>query len=595
MIFQFQVLGFIILFILVISYYMGCDKYRKKEKSFKYLLLVTYINQLLYICTYIAIQMSHQEILYGKLYLISVLAIYIGYIYYYLSNAIKEKYQGTLLKTNNNKLKWGLIAFNIFHTLIIFASNFNIISDKINYQAPIFMYFIIFYLIIGGIILLSTTKQIHPRKTFHLWIIYLISILAIVLQNTLPNLPIINIGIVLITLYLYITLENLDTKELEILKLERDYNAKQNIDKVAFLKNISHEIRTPINTIDGFSQIILESNDIEEIKNDISDIRLASKDLMDAINGMIDLSIIESGELQIIYENYNVYEMLENIINITNSKLKDKKVELETNISEDIPEILSGDSERISQVILNILKNSIKYTEEGTIKFQIETIKSKTTCRLKITIEDTGKGMKLEDLENIFNQNQEERKGLGLVVSKYLIDLMGGSLETSSIYGKGTKTIITLDQKIISEKQSETSNKKRTIKPFSAEGKRILIVDDNKLNVKVAKKLLDPYKVEIEEASSGKECLDIMDKDTKFDLILMDDLMPEMSGSETMNILKKIQRVDGFYIPVVVVTANAISGQKEKYLEMGFDDYLSKPIERYELDRVLKKYLKGKK
>ena len=217
-------------------------------------------------------------------------------------------------------------------------------------------------------------------------------------------------------------------------------------------------------------------------------------------------------------------------------------------------------------------------------------------CRLKITVSDTGRGIKKEDLSTIFeSKTKKEGMTLGLVVSKYLLDLMGGSIEVESIYRTGSKFIVTLDQKIISTRETEKISRKRVLKPFKATNKRILLVDDNKLNLKVATKLLAPYEVEVVEAGSGQECLDILEKDTSFDLILMDDLMPEMSGTECLDIIKKIERVDGYYIPVVVLTANAVSGMKEKYLNSGFEDYLSKPIDKYALDRILKKYLKGKK
>lgn len=151
---------------------------------------------------------------------------------------------------------------------------------------------------------------------------------------------------------------------------------------------------------------------------------------------------------------------------------------------------------------------------------------------------------------------------------------------------------MTIDQKVLEDTKLENALKKKKVVPFKASDKKILVVDDNKLNLKVARKLLEPYQVQVVEANSGDECLDIIDRDTNFDLILMDDLMPQMSGTETLDILKKIQRVDGYYIPVVVLTANAVSGMKEKYLNLGFEDYLAKPIERYELHRILKKYLK---
>ena len=167
---------------------------------------------------------------------------------------------------------------------------------------------------------------------------------------------------------------------------------------------------------------------------------------------------------------------------------------------------------------------------------------------------------------------------------------MDGKIDVQSKENEGTTFTITIDQKNTSE--IETVKEKKSLKTFSAEGKRILLVDDNKLNVKVATKLLESYKVDITEANSGKECLDILEKDNNYDLILMDDLMPNMSGTETLEILKKIERIEGYKIPVVVLTANAVHGMKEKYINKGFDDYLAKPIDKYELNRVLNKYLK---
>ena len=362
------------------------------------------------------------------------------------------------------------------------------------------------------------------------------------------------------------------------------------IDKYAFLKNLSHEIRTPINTIDGFSQVILESDELKEIKEDVKDIRVASHELIDIINSMIDLSIIESGNLEIISDNYNVYDMFENIKNITNSKLKDKKVSFKYEIEEDIPEVLLGDAERISQVILNLVGNAIKFTEKGSITLNVTSVKSVGKVRLIIKVIDTGIGFKKEELLHVFDKKDDN--SIGLVLSNHLINMMNGKIDVTSIYNEGSTFTITIDQKVIAEKEDNNKKEKNT-KPFKATGKRILLVDDNKMNLKVATKFLEPYSVEITEASSGKECLDILDKDINFDLILMDDLMPNMSGAETLDIIKKISRIDGFYIPIVVLTANATSGVKEKYLNIGFDDYLAKPLDKNELNRILKKYLKG--
>lgn len=589
MIFQFQILGILTLFILTITYYMKWDSsYNKTE--YKYLLLQTYISQLLYIATYISIKINYNEVLYAKMYLISILCIFTSLMYYYIIN-IKQNH---LEEKQEKKLNLFFIIMNIFHSVLILISNFDINLYNIDYQRPIFMYFIILYLTISGIILFINIKKIISNKKIHLLIIYFISIISILLQGALSNVAVINSSIVFIVLYLYILVENLDNKKNEQLILEKEYMKKNNINKEDFLRTLSHEIRTPINTIDGFSQMIEECDNIDEIKDDLIDIRGASSELMEVINGMIDLSIIESGELKIINENYDVYDMFDSIVEITKSKLRDKKVDFNVLISKELPQILYGDSERISQIILNVLKNSIKYTDTGSIKLEVSSIKSKSKCRLKINIEDTGRGIKKDELDKILISKFEDKKGLGLSISKHLLDLIGGFIEIESTCGVGTKVDITIDQKIISNERNEKILKRQNKKPLIVNNKRILVVDDNKLNLKVIKKMLSLYKITVEEVNNGEECLELIENDHNFDLILMDDLMPKLSGTDAMNILKKIQRIDGYYIPIVVLTANAVNGQREKYLELGFDDYIAKPIEKGELERVLDKFLNKK-
>ena len=441
-----------------------------------------------------------------------------------------------------------------------------------------------------AIILVLTFKLYDKKDLISLVIIFILQVMSLIFQYISPEIPFFIIGMILVVYYNYFSLENVVREEFDNLVLERNYARRQSIDKKDFLKVLSHEIRIPLNTIDGMSQIIMESDNLSEIKNDIEDIRIASRDLIDVINGMIDLSILESGNLEILEENYNIYDMLEDVKNIAASKIKDKNINFNVEISDDIPEILKGDSERFSQVILNLVTNAIKYTEKGNITIKVDSVKSSTKCRLKVIVLDTGKGINKEELNTIFEV--KEKDNLGLAISKHLLELMGGSIEVESSVGAGSKFSITLDQKIVSDSVNNRGERKRILKPFSAKNKRILLVDDNKLNLKVAMKLIQPYEVEVVEVTSGRECLDVLEKDTNFDLILMDDLMPEMSGTECLNILKKLERIDGFYIPVVVLTANAVSGMREKYISSGFEDYLAKPIDKYELDRILKKFLK---
>ena len=590
--YQPQILGLIIMFLLIVFYWFRSSKCDNKDSVYKYLLILVYLLNLTEITSSIAKITLNGINFYQKLYFVIALLAYLTIPFYMVSTYIKDRY-----RNQASVVEKKFIVIRRIYIVALLMTIFLTISTNIMVKGKINN---LIFLLLGLdlltmiIFLIKNNKQINPKISFHFWIVFFINTLSVISQYYIKNLSLLTIGSVINVLYLYLTLENMGLKELESLRIENSYNKEQNIDKVAFLKNISHEIRTPINTIDGFSQMIIDNDDLSEIKKDVADIRIASRDLIDVINGMIDLSIIESGNLEIISENYNIYDMFDTIIDITKSKLREKKVDFKVEIDNNIPEVLWGDSERISQLILNLLKYSIRYTDKGEINLKVTRIKSDTICRLKVEVSSTGKTLTKEEISQIFNlKEQKEQTNLNLSVSNYLVEKMNGSLEVDNTYTEGTCFIVTLDQKINSEHQERATKKEKVLKPFKATGKRILLVDDNKLNLKVATRLLSPYQVTVTEANSGQECLDILEYDHDFDLILMDDLMPGLSGTETMNLIKKIERIDGYYIPITAVTANATAGQKEKYLEMGFDDYLSKPIVRYELDLILKKYLKG--
>lgn len=596
MMYEFQLLGLLLMFLLVVVYYAKEDNIKQGNKIFRSIILVTYLIELVGTAMYIVLESGGNISVFSRIYLI-ITNLWFGLLALYYTTFLFKYKNKNIGKLKIKDLSLGLIIIQVISTIIIFVGPLSLTSDNmINYSEHFIIYLICFYLTIEFLVLLICIKKLDKSNYLHLVVMFVSQVLMFFFQLRSTEMSIFSLGMILTTYYGYFMLENVGTKELKSITLERDYAKKQCIDKSDFLRILSREIRIPLNTIDGFSQVIMDCDNIDDIKDNIKDIRSASRDLIDVINGMIDLSIIESGNLEVIEENYNVYDMFDDVKNIAESKLREKEVEFKVELDNDIPEILLGDSARVSQIILNLLTNAIKYTDKGNITLKVDSVKSSTKCRLKIMVSDTGRGIKKEDINNIFDKNTKPKgSSLGLAVTKYLLELMGGSIEVESTYGTGSKFIVTLDQKIVSDCREEKVTRKRTLKPFNASDKRILLVDDNKLNLKVAMKLLEPYKVEVVEALSGKECLEILDKDNKFELILMDDMMPEMSGTECLSILKKIERVDGFYIPVVALTANATSGMKEKYLKLGFEDYLAKPIDKYELDRILKKYLKDKK
>ncbi len=371
--------------------------------------------------------------------------------------------------------------------------------------------------------------------------------------------------------------------------------------KSRFLANMSHEIRTPINSIIGFNEMILRESGDETINEYATDVKNAAEALLLLINDVLDFSRIEAGKVEIIPVEYDLYKFIDNCLGMVTSRAEAKGLSMFKNIDRSLPHILYGDSGRIQQILINLISNAIKYTEKGTVTLSVSGKVSKDKVMLSFAVKDTGIGIKDEDIERIYNafDRLEEKRnknvegtGLGLNITTNLLELMGSKLKVTSKYGVGSEFSFDIEQRIIRSAGEDSDvqvNKYEKLK-FRAPLAKTLVVDDNKVNLKLVKSLLKQTEIQVELAESGARCIEML-KEGSYDIILMDHMMPEMDGIETFNRIREEGLIDTSKCTVIALTANAISGAREEYLKNGFADYLSKPIKPEELDKLLLKYI----
>ena len=603
---SFSICSFIFVLMFIIFYFSKERLNTLDTKMYSYILVTNIIGIMIDVFGYFIFKIYGSEsfisIMVSKFYLVYYFLWAYFFLLYIFVISFREKSEYLLQKKFTKTI---IILTSLFICLIILIMPIQITyEDNVAYSSglSVNMVYGLCFIMVGIMLycLLRNLKKISTKEYIPLLTFMVLSTFCMIIQKTYPEITLMLMCHSIVTSLMYFTIENPDVKMVKELEVAKNEAEKANHAKSEFLSSMSHELRTPLNAIVCFSELLESKEGLDsESKDFAKDIVSASHNLLDLVNGVLDISKIEAGKMELINKEYNSQELFNSLSTMVIPRIGDKPIDFKTVIASDIPPVLKGDTGKLKQIILNLLTNAVKYTDKGFIKYRVECINDykNNQTKLIITVTDTGRGIKKEDIDRLFKKFERleedrntsiEGTGLGLAITESLAELMGGKITVISDYGKGSTFKFVVVEEIVNKESNLVVNEQTTLNYETFEGKKVLVVDDSKLNLKVAENVLKNFKISTETVTSGLECLSCV-KSKKYDIIFMDIMMPNMSGVE---VLKKL-REEKVNIPVIALTADAIEGQEEKYISEGFDGYLSKPIDKTKLKVILNKYLKG--
>ena len=566
--------------------YFSKNRINNSENAvYEKLLSITPIGLLLEIgCNVTAIYKMNELVssIISRIYLIFILVWLTPFTLYILTIT---KYKGDkLTEYKNSKIRKSIIIGSIFSILLLIFLPIDFVLEKnsayLGGMGIVFLLAITFLLIILDFILfIKYFKNMTFREKVPMLLLLLLIGGLLLVNNIAPEIQIISSSFALITVIMYFTIENPDKKLLEEIHMSKKIADAANEDKSMLIYNMMNEVKSIASDINKSSEVILNSNNLEENRFFAREIISSNNKLYSMANNIYNIDVIDDINVKTVKNKYNIKLLLKEVISKNKELFEDKDISFRFNIDSNLPNTLYGDSINLKNVLNTIIGNSYKYTDKGYVELSVNAIFKKDIVRLIIKIEDSGIGIKAEDLDKCLNKNTKDQNSL--YGARKTINIMGGNLLISSEYNKGTIVTIILDQKIYTNNKDNYDN--------YVNNKKILIIDDNNSSIKLISKILDKHNILYDSSNLGKEALDRIRKGDKYDLILLDEDMPYMNGISVMN---KLNKIKGFDTKVILLTKNSNIIYDDIYKDSGFSDYIIKPIDKDDLMNKINKYLK---